>query len=134
MFVFIGSSLSQSPNMVVYATCTPLYLFEKKIFSLKNMVSILTGMQYHLLEDHNLMKILFQYFNVLIFKIEHFGQIYRICMKILYYWNRLEKKLTSTFLRCIWKIKDLNDILYSYMKYIFYKIKVYKWWYELCKF
>lgn len=29
----------QAPHMVVYATFTPLYLFEKKIFSLEKMVS-----------------------------------------------------------------------------------------------
>ncbi|XP_049759103.1 androglobin isoform X4 [Elephas maximus indicus] len=32
-----GSSAIQSPHMVVYATFTPLYLFEKKIFSLEKM-------------------------------------------------------------------------------------------------
>ncbi|KAM8964338.1 androglobin [Lycaon pictus] len=31
------SSATQSPHMVVYATFTPLYLFEKKIFSLEKM-------------------------------------------------------------------------------------------------
>ncbi|XP_057345102.1 androglobin isoform X2 [Manis pentadactyla] len=32
-----GSSAAQSPHMIVYATFTPLYLFEKKIFSLEKM-------------------------------------------------------------------------------------------------
>ena len=39
MFGFTGSSAIQSPQMVVYATFTPLYLFEKKIFLLEKMVS-----------------------------------------------------------------------------------------------
>nr|KAF6503682.1 androglobin [Rousettus aegyptiacus] len=34
-----GSSALQTPHMVVYATFTPLYLFEKKIFSLEKMAS-----------------------------------------------------------------------------------------------
>uniref|UniRef100_A0A7N5JLJ1 Androglobin n=1 Tax=Ailuropoda melanoleuca TaxID=9646 RepID=A0A7N5JLJ1_AILME len=34
-----GSSAPQSPHMVVYATFTPLYLFEKKIFSLEKMAN-----------------------------------------------------------------------------------------------
>ncbi|XP_045661250.1 androglobin [Ursus americanus] len=33
------SSATQSPHMVVYATFTPLYLFEKKIFSLEKMAN-----------------------------------------------------------------------------------------------
>uniref|UniRef100_G3TKG5 Androglobin domain-containing protein n=1 Tax=Loxodonta africana TaxID=9785 RepID=G3TKG5_LOXAF len=37
VFGFTGSSAIQSPHMVVYATFTPLYLFEKKIFSLEKM-------------------------------------------------------------------------------------------------
>ena len=39
MFGFTGSSAIQSPQMAVYATFTPLYLFEKKIFLLEKMVS-----------------------------------------------------------------------------------------------
>lgn len=35
-----GSSAIQSPHMVVYATFTPLYLFENKIFTLEKMVRI----------------------------------------------------------------------------------------------
>uniref|UniRef100_A0A8D2BYW3 Calpain catalytic domain-containing protein n=1 Tax=Sus scrofa TaxID=9823 RepID=A0A8D2BYW3_PIG len=37
--VLKGSSAIQSPQMVVYATFTPLYLFEKKIFLLEKMAS-----------------------------------------------------------------------------------------------
>ena len=39
VFGFTGSSAIQSPQMAVYATFTPLYLFEKKIFLLEKMVS-----------------------------------------------------------------------------------------------
>lgn len=39
VFGFTGSSAIQSPQIVVYATFTPLYLFEKKIFLLEKMVS-----------------------------------------------------------------------------------------------
>ncbi|KAM7340827.1 hypothetical protein ACRRTK_001442 [Alexandromys fortis] len=39
MFFFPGSSAVQTPQMVVYATFTPLYLFENKIFTLEKMAN-----------------------------------------------------------------------------------------------